>query len=87
MLRAPVFMRVLRCLLRDGEFFIKLCINYNLLLCSDYVYELFRLSLPVVRTSPYSMFLTWERFIPNVGTFHSQRGNKCKKLLFFISLA
>ena len=43
---------------------------------SDYVYELFRLSLQVVRTSPYSIFPTWEQFIPNVGTFHSQGGNK-----------
>ena len=87
MLRAPVFMRVLRCLLRDGEIFVELCINYNLLLCSDYVNEPFRLSLQVVRTIPYSMFPTWEQFIPKEGTSRSHDGNKCKKPLIFIFLA
>ena len=81
LLRVPVFMRLLRDLVRDGEIFIELFINLNLIFCSDYVYELFRLSLQVVRTSPYSMFPTWEQFIPKEGTSRSHDGNKCKKQL------
>ena len=82
LLESPVFIQVLRDLVRDERIFVEFYIKIGFYVrtmsmsCSNYVFKLFDLFLIVYSLRWNSLFPTWERFIPNVGTFHSQGGNK-----------